>query len=68
MLKCNFFQGWYQRVLTSVTKFTRALGVGVGPQKYLNETLEQKKETEIFLLKPVIYKSKPYFFFASGPG
>lgn len=30
MLKCNFFQGWCQRVLTSVTKVTR---VGGGAQK-----------------------------------
>lgn len=29
MLKCNFFQGWCQRVLTSVTKVTRA-GAGGG--------------------------------------
>lgn len=28
---------------------------------------KKKKETEIFLLKPVIYKSKPYVSFASGP-
>lgn len=30
MLKCNFFQGWCQRVLTSVTKVTRAGGGGGG--------------------------------------